>query len=256
MTSLSTALPLSSAEASSENRRFQKFDQGEVLQKALSSLQEPSHIAVFDLDSTLLDNSPRQARIVQEYGDLVGDKRIAAAKAEYWVDWSFETPLARCGLAPEEIASHLEPLKAFWRERFFTSEYCVDDIPNEGATDFLSKVREQGAIVCYVTGRHQGMGPGSVESFKRAGFPIPNGRSVHLLLKPSEDLDDDEWKVQVRQRLQELGEVRCAFDNEPIHINSYLKGFSGCYAVHLDTDHSGRPVEIHDEIPSIRNFVL
>lgn len=255
MTSTPAARPLSPT-AASPARRADRFSQEAVLRESLGRLTGPADIAVFDLDSTLLDNSPRQARIVREYGQSVGDERIAACRAEYWVDWGFETPLRRSGLSEEEIAQHLEPLKAWWRDRFFTSDYCRDDHPHDGAAAFLGRVTATGATICYVTGRHQGMGPGSVESFKRAGFPLPNGRTVHLMLKPEEALDDDAWKVQVRERLLTLGRVACAFDNEPSHINSYQTGFTGCYAVHLDTDHSGRPVEVLPEIPSIADFVL
>lgn len=239
-----------------EPRRSARFSQERVLRHALGMLEGPETLAVFDLDSTLLDNSPRQARIVREYGHSVGDERLAACRAEYWEDWGFEAPLARCGLSPDEVSRHLEPLKAYWRERFFTSEYCTDDLAHDGASAYLAQVSARGATICYVTGRHVGMGPGSVESFKRAGFPLPNGRTVHLMLKPEVALDDDAWKELVRERLLTLGRVACAFDNEPSHINGYRAGFSGCYAVHLDTDHSGRPVEVHPEIPSIRDFVL
>lgn len=259
MTPTHAARPLtapSTPPAEPVTRRSDRFHKEEVLRGALGRLAGPADIAVFDLDSTLLDNSPRQARIVREYGESIGDSRIAACRAEYWEDWGFEAPLRRCGLSEAEVAAHLEPVKAYWRDRFFTSEYCCDDVPHDGAAAFLRQVSATGATICYVTGRHLGMGPGSVESFKRAGFPLPNGRTVHLMLKPEVALDDDAWKVQVRERLLTLGQVACAFDNEPSHINSYRTGFTGCYAVHLDTDHSGRPVEVLPEIPSILDFVL
>ena len=118
----------------------------------------------------------------------------------------------------------------------------------------MARVKAAGAIICYVTGRHTEMGPGSEDSFARAGFPLPDGVRVHLLLKPKFQTADDEWKLIARERLNVLGSVVSAFDNEPIHINSYREGFPSSYPVHLDTDHSGRPVEVLADIPSVRDF--
>lgn len=246
--------PLLPAEA--PPRRSDRFDQSAVLRAALDSLAGPETLAIFDLDSTLLDNRPRQARILREYGAAAGEKLLEGCRAEHWDGWDFAVPMARCGLSEAQIAAHLEPAKAYWRERFFTSEYCVDDLPGNGAASFLHRVKLTGATLCYVTGRHTPMGIGTVETFRKAGFPLPDSLGVHLLLKPHAELGDDEWKVLVRERLQSLGRVACAFDNEPSHINSYHEAFDGCRAVHLDTDHSGRPVEVHPDIPSIRDFVL
>jgi len=50
--------------------------------------------------------------------------------------------------------------------------------------------------------------------------------------------------------------VACAFDNEPTHVNAYKRSFPEAAVVHLDTDHSRRPVEVLPEIPSIHDFVM
>jgi hypothetical protein len=235
-------------------RRSDLFDAGAVLGDVLASLRGPGDVAVFDLDSTVLDNRPRQARIVREYALYAGEPRLGESRPEHFVDWHWRTPLASCGLEDREIALHAEPFQRFWAERFYTSEYARDDVPIPGASGFLSAVAATGATIAYVTGRPGPMGPGTFDAFVRAAFPLPDGRSVHALMKPDAALDDDLWKLRARDLLRELGEVRCAFDNEPTHVNSYRAGFPVCHAVHLDTDHSGRPVEIHRDIPSIRDF--
>jgi hypothetical protein len=38
-------------------------------------------------------------------------------------------------------------------------------------------------------------------------------------------------------------------------VNSYKEAFPRAVVVHLDTDHSGRPVPVRDDIPSIHDFV-
>jgi hypothetical protein len=47
-------------------------------------------VVVFDLDSTLLDNRVRQARILREFG---AEKKLAPlldARASHWTSWSIE----------------------------------------------------------------------------------------------------------------------------------------------------------------------
>jgi hypothetical protein len=51
-----------------------------------------------------------------------------------------------------------------------------------------------------------------------------------------------------------LGRVAVAFDNEPTHVNAYARAWPGAIVIHLDTDHSPRPVEVLPGIPSIADF--
>src|SRR6266545_4712243 len=122
-----------------------------VLERARSG--GPSAIVAFDLDSTLLDNRPRQARILREYGALHQIAGLAAHEPDDWQGWDARVPMARRGLSPELIQAHLARFRAFWLKRFFTSEYCVEDRPIPGAPAYVSLVREAGARVFYVTGR-------------------------------------------------------------------------------------------------------
>jgi hypothetical protein len=50
--------------------------------------------------------------------------------------------------------------------------------------------------------------------------------------------------------------IVAAFDNEPTHDNAYKRSFPDAVVVHLDTDHSRRPVEVLADIPSIHDFVM
>ena len=215
----------------------------------------PGAVVVFDLDSTLLDNRPRQARILREFGAARGLPALAAARPEHWQDWSIQRAMANAGLAPAEVGRFAEDAKQFWRERFFTSEYCRDDAPIAGALDYLAAVAAAGATIAYCTGRHEAMRAGTVDSFARLGYPVPGSR-VHLLMKPVFELSDDDWKAEAYARLRELGPVVGVFDNEPTHVNGYRAAFPDATVVHLLTDDSGRPVPLAPGIPSVRDFVL
>lgn len=227
---------------------------GEALARARAAGE--GGVLVFDLDSTLLDNRPRQARILAAYGARTGEPRLAASRPDHWRGWDAAVAMRAAGLAPEEIARHLPAYRAFWLERFFTSEACAVDEPLPGAAAFLAAVRQAGAQVAYVTGRPGEMAEGTLAAFARAAFPRPDGRQVHLLLRPDEFTGDDAWKEAAVARVERLGRPEAAFDNEPLHVNGYARAWPRALVVHLDTDHSNRPIAILDRVPSIRDWVL
>jgi hypothetical protein len=226
--------------------------QRRVLDQALARAAAGG-VAVFDLDSTLLDNRPRQARILREFGAAHGIAKLTALRNEHWVDWSIMRAMANAGLDADEVARWGEAAKQFWRERFFTSEYCRDDEPIAGAHDYLAAVAAAGAVIAYCTGRHEPMRAGTVENFTRLGYPVP-GERVQLLMKPVFELSDDDWKTEAYARLKQLGGVVAVFDNEPTHVNGYRAGFPEATVVHLATDDSGRPVALAEGVVSIKDF--
>ena len=236
--------------------RANRAQQARILRSALEAIRPARPAAAFDLDSTLLMNKVRQARIVREYGVAQGDRRLAGCPPEAIVSWDLRDSAKLCGLTEEEAEAAYPAMKEFWRERFFTSEYCKDDTPVPGARGFLHEVLRSGGEILYITGRHQEMGEGTLESFRRAGFPLPRGEQVQLWLKPDLADDDDAWKEICHRRLIDLRGIACAFDNEPTHVNAYKRSFPGALVVHLDTDHSRRPVEVLPDIPSIHDFVM
>ena len=237
-------------------RRAKRADQTGILRGALSAIRPDRPVAAFDIDSTILVNKARQARIVREYGRLRNDLRLAGCPPEAVITWDLRDTLRLCGLEETEIAGLIRNLVPFWRERFFTSEYCKDDLPVAGVRDFLRAVQKADGEILYITGRIPEMERGTLESFERAGFPLPDGKSVQLWLKPKMSLDDDGWKETCHARLKELRGLACAFDNEPTHVNAYKRSFPEAYVVHLDTDHSRRPVDVLPDVPSVIDFVL
>ena len=215
----------------------------------------PQAVLAFDLDSTLFDNRPRQARILREFGLARAVEKLSACGPHHW-DSGFDMrgAMLNCGLSSQEVESHYEALRTFWLERFFTSEYCMDDVALRGAAAFTHAVVATGAHLAYVTGRHEGMRPGTVECMRRNGLAVPGEGRVHLLMKPTEQENDDAFKRAAHARLGELGRLIAAFDNEPTHANDYLQRFPDAQVIHLATDHSGRPVVLLDSIVSVPHF--
>ena len=239
-------------------RRARPADQPAILLAALARARQggTGAIAAFDLDSTLLDNRPRQAQILREYGRWAGLAPLRSARPEHLEGWDLARAARRAGLSRAEADVHAAPLRRFWEERFFTSEACRLDVPVPGAPEFARAVRASGCRIAYVTGRPAAMEPGTLHVLRRFGFPRPDDAAVFLLMKPGEALRDDAWKVIAREAVERLGRPVLAFDNEPAHVNAYARAWPGALAVHLDTDHSGRPVEVDASIPSVADLRL
>jgi hypothetical protein len=213
-------------------------------------------LVVFDLDSTVFDNRPRQARIVREYGAAHGLPALANCQAwHFTTGWDLKGAAIACGVGEAEYEKHRVAMKAFWAERFFTSDYCVDDVEIVGAPRYLAALLETGTRLVYVTGRQEDMRAGSVACLKKCGMPTPttDGR-VTLMMKPTLRESDDEYKRVTHARLKTMGPVVAAFDNEPTHVNDYAKTFPEAVSVHLATDHSGRPVPLDPRVISVPHF--
>jgi len=227
-----------------------------ALEKTLEAARRwgPEGVLAFDLDSTLFDNRPRQAKIVRDFGKARGLSVLQACKPEYFISgWDLESALFRCGLSQEELKACLAQVRQFWQERFFTNAYCIEDVPIPGAKKYLDACLKTSAQLVFVTGRPEDMEEGTIACLKKHGMPTPGGR-VHLLMKPLEQKDDDLFKRQAHSRIASLGELIAVFDNEPTHINDYAQQFPDAFVFWLDTGHSGRDVELRPGIVALSNF--
>lgn len=215
-------------------------------------------LLAFDLDSTVFDNRPRQARIVREFGAHHGIAPLRRCQPWHFVSgWNLKAAAVACGLPAADADAMYPGLKSFWQERFFTSEYCRDDIEIVGAPRFLHQLDGVKARVIYVTGRHEEMRSGTEACLARCGMPMPSANGhVQLLMKPKLHDSDDAYKRTAHATLKSLGEVIAAFDNEPMHINDYAANFESAVCVHLATDHSGRDVELNPRCISIPHFAF
>lgn len=225
-----------------------------LLQQVVDRVRAHPGLVVFDLDSTLLDNKTRQALIMAEYGRTHGVDALAGTRPEHWDSWDYRAAMRKAGLPADQVEDHVEAYRAWWKEHFFTSEYCRIDEAVPGAVPYVTALGALGARIYYVTGRQESMRAGTEESFERLGFLWPNGDDVQLWMKPSLDEEDDSFKARVHQKLETQGPPVAVFDNEPTHVNDYRRSFPEALVIHLATDHSRRPVRVDPEIPSIPDF--
>lgn len=209
---------------------------------------------LFDLDSTLLDNRPRNAVIMREFAQEYSQPLLSKACADDFPTWSAEDTMASLGLSESQISTVKQPYFDYWLERFFTSDYCKHDVEVAGASSFVNDVVQANGIVTYLTGRNETMRTGTHQSLQAHGFPEPGVGSVELRMKPKAEDSDDLFKQKTLEALSQKQLIAAAFDNEPMHINSYRHVFPDAICVHLHTDHSMREVKLLEGVVSIRDF--
>jgi len=217
--------------------------------------QSKNKMVFFDLDSTLLDNRRRNAKIMQEFGELHNEALLIQAKAEHWQDWSARNAMIAMGLPESDVKRLIDTYTAFWQKKFFTSHYCQFDVEIAGAAEYVTHLQHSGGIIRYLTGRHEAMREGTQNSLSKLGFPVPGSVDVELIMKPLQSASDDDFKKSVMVQLDKNSVVLAAFDNEPYHINAYRYMYPEAVCVHLHTDHSMRPIRLLEGIVSICNFV-
>jgi hypothetical protein len=226
----------------------------QTLLDELGSTPANPAIVVFDLDSTLFSTAARNLRILHEFSAAHGGEHPGLAEAASRVSladmgWNVTEPLRRAGFEPDPS------LIRFWKERFFTDAYCALDEPAPGAVAFVNAVFEAGALVYYLTGRHQhGMGIGTLTSLMQHGFPTLSGRAV-LHLKPDFETADKAFKDEAITRIRELGgRVFATFENEPGNANLFARTFPGAMHFWIQTIHSPDAENPRDDLIRFNDF--
>jgi len=219
-------------------------------------------LAVFDIDSTLFDVSPRVERILMEFAS---DPRHQALFPEqiqqlkdirtHRKDWGFQNALQRAGLDGHHPELQ-EAIRHFWYQRFFSNEYLQYDLPYDGAVDYVNTLANLGSEIVYLTGRDlPRMGAGSALTLKHWGFPLDD-RQTRLVLKPDKSLDDAEFKTGwfAQVPYEEYAEV-WFFENEPVNIHHLRGQLPHVNVVFFESTHAGKATPPED-IPKILHFLL
>ncbi|MBK9323339.1 MAG: HAD family hydrolase [Bdellovibrionaceae bacterium] len=219
-------------------------------------------LAVFDLDSTLFDVSPRLQQILMDFAAFPLHKKLFADQIQHFKnirterkDWGIKNALERAGLDkhhPEFLAA----VRDFWIERFFSNEYLQFDLPYDGAVEYVTKVANLGADVVYLTGRDvQRMGAGSALILKKWGFPLDDIQT-QLVLKPHKDLDDAEFKTNWFASLptNKFTDI-WFFENEPVNILHLREQLPHVNIIFFESTHAGKAMPPED-IPAILHFLM
>lgn len=210
--------------------------------------ENKSIVAIFDLDSTLFNVSPRTQKILSEFAQELTEKELGDQLSRVSVkqsDWGLKETLTNSGFNLESDPEIFPKLRDFWVKRFFSDHYLQYDVPTRGAVVFAHQLVEACSVkpeLIYLTGRDEArMGNGTREVLKKWIFP--EGRVV---LKPHRDMDDGEFKLQWLAQLIETERIThpeneiLFFENEPVNINLIGRKFPDVHVIFLNTTHSRR----------------
>lgn len=235
-----------------------------ILEKILNQAREArdqklKFLAVFDLDSTLFDLTQRITEIVLQFAQDKGNRikypelceTIKKIKIEP-KDWGIGEALTRLGLSSDVHPDFFRELHQHWAYWFFHNDFLHQDLPIPGAPQFVRQLASLGAEIHYLTGRDvKRMERGTRESLERWGFPSQG----KLFLKPSLELDDAEFKLEVLRQEAENFDYVWLFENEPVNLNLIEKHLPKIQLVFLETTHSRR-AEANPALDSIKHYVL
>lgn len=214
----------------------------DVLRLVVDRVREHQSVPLvaFDLDGTLFDNRHRTLQIVREYAQSIAaaepdlSAKLARLEDVTQVSYLLSDTIRSLGVEQNEV---LKSLSAYWRDRFFTDDYCQFDRPENGAVAFARACYDAGASIVYLTGRDiPAMMLGTVRSLRDHGFPI-GVSGVHLVLKPDATMPDEAFKRNALPSLDRAGDLIAFFDNEPANCNVCLAHNPECLTILLDTQH-------------------
>lgn len=215
-----------------------------VLFKAKEHKDRKRLLAVFDLDSTVFDVSPRTQFILRMAGEDSHFTKIYPRQSQILktievksTDWGIKNALARSQI--QGTIDFFEEIQSYWRKYFFHNDYLKHDEPYEGAIEYIQTLHQEGARIIYLTGRDiKRMGSGTAETLQHWGLPIDEDHK--LILKPEKGMSDSHFKRDVMVELQAEHEEIWLFENEPVNIALIERDCPDVKIIFLDTVHSGR----------------
>lgn len=203
-------------------------------------------MAVFDLDSTLIEVGPRMTQILRDFakekkhlGKYSKECRLLERYSHHPQDWGIENCIERLGLSASSF-DFFKDLTRYWRAKFFSNDYLDFDEPLPGANEFLNELHKAGIHVSYLTARESDtMLEGTIKSLKKHGFPLDH-KNENLFLKEKSEKKDAEFKRDIlKDMLKDYGSI-WFFENEPINLRIVRETLPQVRLVYIDTVHSGR----------------
>ncbi len=231
------------------------MDSFDIIKSLQSKLKHGEKItAIFDLDSTLFDVSPRIAKILNDFGATAefqishpAETDILAQIVAHPTDFGVKKTLERNNF-PIRDMDFVDKIVEFWKREFFSGNYLKYDKPYAGAVDFVKNLQRIGAKILYLTGRDAPrMKKKTIESLIEHGFPL-SSNAENLFLKPDTSISDVEFKKRFFQSFVaaseiEIGKIKTQdhiifFENEPANIVVAIQAIPDIEIIFLDTVHS------------------
>ena len=204
-----------------------------------------------------MDSNVRKMVILREYANLpstIEANPIDAARLQSIgaadMRWTVTDSLIDFGINNPPMAKEAE---AFWLSRFFNNSYCSVDPAVANAARYVSELHRWGVVVVYLTGRPQpSMQECTIQGLHSHGFPLDV--TAQLMMKPDPKQSDLDYKNSMFEKINKLGSIIGAFENEPANLNAYGIAFPGAMRFFLDTIHSPSLVRPDEAVIWLRHF--
>lgn len=227
---------------------LQIINKASVSQKAL---------AIFDLDSTLFDVTPRTFKIIKDFATNFPDKENFSEDLKKISDikslpviFHIKDTLDAIGIQSPELKKELT---SFWNKHFFSNNYLDYDTLTSGAYEFISSLLNHKVEVMYLTGRDEiRMKEGTEVRLKKEGFLLNSLEK--LVMKPRKEMNDSEFKRDVVIKTDPDYDTIWFFENEPENIHLVKADAPHVHLVFFDSVHSGRTPEPDNSTPRIKSF--
>ncbi len=184
-------------------------------------LHSPGALVLFDIDSTIMNTSPRNFAILEEaareFSFLEG---LPEKMSPEQMGWNICDDVQKIRPLAKDQAYLLYD---FWKRRFFFEPWIDYDIPYRGIRELLHWLHGYCKIV-YLTGRDSPyMGKATIASFIK--HDLPHDEKTKFIFKPSQDVPDLLFKQGVFEQVKTLGQVVLAIENEPANANAMKEAF-------------------------------
>ncbi len=219
----------------------------ELLKEVKEHAQTAKNVmAVFDLDSTLIEVGPRMTHILRDFAKVKQhlskypkECRVLERYSHHQQDWGIEQVLERVGLVSSSF-DFFKDLMRFWRSKFFSNDYLHFDEPLPGAIEFLNELSTMGTHISYLTARESlSMRDGTIATLEKHRFPLTE-KNQNVFLKETNEKHDHEFKRDViKEMLESYGSI-WFFENEPINLRIVRETLPQVRLVYINTVHSGR----------------
>ena len=248
-----------------ENSHFHNLSDSQVLQRVADKIKEfrgeRRPLVLLDLDSTLYEVAPRTLHIIQEWLSNAPSlpsplqERLEALHPKE-LGYSIHDTFQALGfpVVTQEIKKIATDLKAFWWDRFFTSEYLTHDKPYPGTVEYANHLYDLGANLCYLTARDEKkMRPGTEQNLRRDGFPFDDA-GITLLMRQEASSSDAHHKAQQVSQFAGNGFLIASFENEPVNLVTLAQLLPHADHIFVETVCSDSPAPPGKNLFRIKGF--
>ena len=248
----------------------------EILERVLTEVQKTAQagkrpVVIFDLDETLVNSRTRTLKILRDFAKLETVKRRFNKESETILkltknDATIEKhalTMRSYGLYPDEILKELgaysdafhNEIKKTYVDTYLSNAYCMTDVPMPGAVEYTKAISQAGAHIVYLTGRNRpGMGLCTDENLILKNYVFGDPTKATLMMKPTLNADDTDFKVQAMNEVAKLGTVVAGFENEPANLNAFKTAFPEGTYIFIDSMHSNRADVPHSGAVYIKDY--